>query len=587
MATENIDIVVSLKDRAGKGLETLQSKMQKMGTAAIGAGVAATAVGAAITGFSVVAVKEAAEAEGAMAKFNTVFAGGAGEMLEFVDELRKEMPTARQEIIKMAGGLQDLLVPLGLSRESAQGMTQEILDLSNKIAAFNDVDPTEVLEAFRSGLTGSSEPLKRFGINASVAALETRALEEGLLETGQTFNDLDAATRSQVQAQALLAQSIANSSDAINGFEENNDSFLRRWQDLQATMQEFMVVVGAPLLEVLDSILQAIMPIVDTVGQWIQQHPQLTAAITLAVAAIGAFLAIAGPLLVVFGSLAVAAGALNISMLPIALTIGGVILAIGLLVAAGYLLMKNWDTVKQFFIDSWEKIKTAFVKTIDAVRSYIETNFGFLIEWFNFWWSSMNAIFTLAMAALQFAWNFFWEAIKSTATLQLNVLKGVVNFAFTAIKTAFDKHIAALKSAWNAVWSTFGPVVTAVFSGIKSGVVAMVNFVISKINALIRGIRKISGALNKIPGVNITAPPEIPMLANGGIVTKPTLAMIGEGGESEAVVPLSKAGQMGFGGGGANITVVINDSVVTSEEDIVEKIGDPLIRVLKEHMAVA
>ena len=36
-------------------------------------------------------------------------------------------------------------------------------------------------------------------------------------------------------------------------------------------------------------------------------------------------------------------------------------------------------------------------------------------------------------------------------------------------------------------------------------------------------------------------------LASGGIVTKPTLAVIGEGGESEAVIPLSKLGKMGKG----------------------------------------
>jgi hypothetical protein len=37
--------------------------------------------------------------------------------------------------------------------------------------------------------------------------------------------------------------------------------------------------------------------------------------------------------------------------------------------------------------------------------------------------------------------------------------------------------------------------------------------------------------------------------AKGGIVTKPTLAMIGEGGESEAVIPLSRMGEFGMGGG--------------------------------------
>lgn len=45
--------------------------------------------------------------------------------------------------------------------------------------------------------------------------------------------------------------------------------------------------------------------------------------------------------------------------------------------------------------------------------------------------------------------------------------------------------------------------------------------------------------------------PDIPYLAEGGIVTKPTLAMIGEAGP-EAVIPLSKAGSMG---GDINITV--------------------------------
>ena len=45
--------------------------------------------------------------------------------------------------------------------------------------------------------------------------------------------------------------------------------------------------------------------------------------------------------------------------------------------------------------------------------------------------------------------------------------------------------------------------------------------------------------------------PDIPMLAEGGIATKPTLAMIGEGGESEAIVPLSKLGTMIAAGGGS------------------------------------
>ena len=46
----------------------------------------------------------------------------------------------------------------------------------------------------------------------------------------------------------------------------------------------------------------------------------------------------------------------------------------------------------------------------------------------------------------------------------------------------------------------------------------------------------------------------IPMLAEGGVVTSPTLAMIGEGGQSEAVIPLDRLGE--FGGGSQRVEVV-------------------------------
>lgn len=49
-------------------------------------------------------------------------------------------------------------------------------------------------------------------------------------------------------------------------------------------------------------------------------------------------------------------------------------------------------------------------------------------------------------------------------------------------------------------------------------------------------------------------------LAEGGIVTKPTFALIGEGGESEAVIPLSKMGAMGMTGGGTTINVTVTSA---------------------------
>ncbi|CAK0756375.1 hypothetical protein CCP3SC15_2160002 [Gammaproteobacteria bacterium] len=68
------------------------------------------------------------------------------------------------------------------------------------------------------------------------------------------------------------------------------------------------------------------------------------------------------------------------------------------------------------------------------------------------------------------------------------------------------------------------------------------------------------------------APYEPEPLAEGGIVTRPTLAMIGEGGESEIVAPLSKLGEImnqlhGFGGSGdLNINVHVSGETESALE---------------------
>jgi hypothetical protein len=74
-----------------------------------------------------------------------------------------------------------------------------------------------------------------------------------------------------------------------------------------------------------------------------------------------------------------------------------------------------------------------------------------------------------------------------------------------------------------------------------------------------------------IPKVTLGTP-NIPYLASGGITTGPTMAMIGEGRENEAVLPLSKLDGMlnaasvrGAGGGSAQTLVI---DVTGSDEDM-------------------
>lgn len=96
-------------------------------------------------------------------------------------------------------------------------------------------------------------------------------------------------------------------------------------------------------------------------------------------------------------------------------------------------------------------------------------------------------------------------------------------------------------AAWDNVVAIFGNVFGLIVNLAKApinGVISAINWVLGKVNSISVTIPDwVPGVGGKTLGFNI---PTIPQLAAGGIATAPTIAQIGEGGEPEAVLPLSK-----------------------------------------------
>ena len=119
-----------------------------------------------------------------------------------------------------------------------------------------------------------------------------------------------------------------------------------------------------------------------------------------------------------------------------------------------------------------------------------------------------------------------------------------------------------------------GKLAGAIIDGIKALFTGGLNFAadiaksianafITFLNLEIRGLNRLLEF--EVFGVKVDPPdiPEIPKLAKGGIVTRPTIAMIGEAGP-EAVIPLSRAGRpanIGAGTAGGTINVHIETKV--------------------------
>ncbi len=129
---------------------------------------------------------------------------------------------------------------------------------------------------------------------------------------------------------------------------------------------------------------------------------------------------------------------------------------------------------------------------------------------------------------------------------------------------------AALAVAYKK-FEGFRNIVDAVFSGIKwwiynvtipafQGMLGVVKTIFNGIASLWNNTFgkisfKIPGWVPGLGGKGFEVP-DIPLLANGGIIQKPTLAIVGEAGP-EAVIPLDRMRDMG-GGGGGNVTIHVN-----------------------------
>lgn len=160
-----------------------------------------------------------------------------------------------------------------------------------------------------------------------------------------------------------------------------------------------------------------------------------------------------------------------------------------------------------------------------------------------------------------------WEGFNSlpaplkilTALIVGPVVDGVVLLA-----THWSQVTGAIRTAWEAL-SAAAP---GIWGAITSTVHGAVNGIIDGINALIRALDAIQIHIPSVdvgpihtPGFNWGGMgiPQIPHLATGGIVTSPTIALIGEGGP-EAVVPL------GRGGAATRLEVTVNVTGMPTRE---------------------
>jgi hypothetical protein len=228
----------------------------------------------------------------------------------------------------------------------------------------------------------------------------------------------------------------------------------------------------------------------------------------------------------------------------------------------------------------FEKFTTIMLK----VSEFAQKNTTFIIV-------LGGVIAGLAVAVL--AANAAMKVYKATLVI-VKVAQFMLNAVMAANPiTLVVIAIAALAAAFVIAYKkseTFRKFVDGLFGAIKTGVTGSVDFLKDLLTTVMDFYKKILNGIaklwnNSIGKISFKFPsfvpglggkgfsvPNIPMLAEGGIVTRPTLALIGEAGP-EAVIPLNRGG-MGAGG----ITVNVTGGLSTSAE-----IGQAVVNAIRAY----
>lgn len=475
-----------------------------------------------------------------------------GESMKYVAPVASAMGVSLSQTAAMVGKLGDagiqasqagtalraILSKFGdkkLQKDLKGAFNVDVLDSSGKLRSTADI--FKDLQKAWSGMTGAQRAANAqlaFGTEAYSAALVLmdQAGSGALQDLTAKVEDWGAADRTASRMNDNLRGDALNPSSAVS------EVYLTLYDQLEPSLR---------------STVQWLTSAVNAVGKWAKANPGLTKAIIAAGAAIGGIVAAAGAFNLIFGGAVfvvakvagtmltlisvfgkvisvvsmVSKGVMLLNAVMLANPIGLVVAAIAAAVAAGIWLYKNWDTVKKKASELWAAIKGAFGKIwsfltsgSDAIKNSVSSAFSSLASMAPDWLKPIVSGIGGAVGGI------------------LGALGGIIDF----VKNVFTGQWSA---AWESVKSVFANIFGAVASITKvpiNGIISAINLMIGTINSIKVDIPDwVPGMGGKTLGFNI---PQIPALASGGIVTAPTTALIGEGAEPEAVMPLSKLGAL-------------------------------------------
>lgn len=416
---------------------------------------------------------------------------------------------------------------------------------------------------------GAMKALESLGISATDATGKLKTTDQIMLEVSGKFAKMPDGAQKSAAAMALFGKSGADMIPMMNGgresiealsatmstkFAKGADELNDKVAAVQGKLLQMGVTVGTALMPAMNSMADAVVAVANAISTlpgpvqgligvtvalaaaFVVLAPAISAAVSIAGALAGLQLgatiagwlgaigpAIAGITAVLSGMLAWLTGTLLPALLaffsgPVGWTVLAIAAVVAMAIAFREPLMKfaawlwNWgEPIRKFWVDLWNGATKAVADGfayVDGIIAQADKNIQ----------SSINQ-----------TWQAITKAFETYVTIPLADAWNKISKGFT------DNLVTPIRNVWTTLTTLLPQVLKNAFRGVLQYIASQINVIGGLINRLIAGYNSLPnfGDIPLLPRLTV------PAFAEGGVVNRPTVGLVGEAGR-EYIVPESK-----------------------------------------------
>lgn len=493
--------IVSDVENAIKGMERVGNKTSLMDKAVMAGSAALAAGSAAAIAYGASAVQAAGDLQQSQGAIETIFKDSAGAMLGFSDQAATAVGLTKNEYNEMATLIGAQLKNTGTSMEELGPKTNQLISLGADLSSMFGGTTADAVGALSSALKGEMDPIERYGISLNDATLTAKGLEMGIEKVNGAFT-------SEQKAAIVMAAIMDQSADAHGNFAKESDTLAHKQQVFAAQLGNVKTTIGEHLLPVVsqffgflvDTAGPALQSFADNIpamvtsahqsltglGNWFTENQGTitTVATIITVLLAPALLRLAATTLyakavqvaawVIVKAQAIAAAVTYVAQSAIMvakwvwmgvmamanavkmaaawfIALGPIGWAIAAIIAVVAVVVANWDTIKNWTINTWNAVSEWTVNTwnnvtawigqkVDAAKAWVAGAWDAVVTWTSTAWNNVTSWTQQA-----------WQAVLDWIGQKVDAVKNWVSTAWdnvvTFTRTAFDNARLAVAIA--------------------------------------------------------------------------------------------------------------------------------------------